>query len=118
MNMNKKIIATALASGMVVTQIGYLGEVDQASALELQTQYTTENVNFSTVKQREMIKECNAPATNDLRNGFLQTGMNYYPVKYVSNIFFSLPDSNIIFLFTFTLKYILSLNILFFIKFW
>lgn len=47
---------------------------------------TTEQVNFSTVKQREMISECNAPATGDLRNGFLQSGMNYYPIKYVSSI--------------------------------
>lgn len=47
---------------------------------------TTEQVNFSTVKQREMISECNAPATGDLRNGFLQKGMNYYPIKYVSSI--------------------------------
>lgn len=66
-------------------------QFDIVRAVDVKVSYpvgkTTENVNFSTVKQREMIKECNAPATADLRTGgFLQTGMNYYPVKYVSSI--------------------------------
>lgn len=66
-------------------------QFDIVRAVDVKVSYpvgkTTENVNFSTVKQREMIKECNAPATADLRTGgFLKTGMNYYPVKYVSSI--------------------------------
>lgn len=43
----------------------------------------TENVKFNTVKQRELIEECNAPATADLS---LLAGMSYYPIKYVQTI--------------------------------
>ena len=45
-----------------------------------------EQVNFSTVKQRELIESCNEPDLNNLRaNGILKSGMNYYPIKYVQS---------------------------------
>ena len=45
-----------------------------------------EQVNFSTVKQRELIEDCNEPDLNNLRaSGILKAGMNYYPIKYVQS---------------------------------
>lgn len=44
-----------------------------------------EKVEFSTVKQRELIEECNTPAVADLRNDVLEEGINFYPVKYLQN---------------------------------
>ena len=44
-----------------------------------------ENVQFSTVKQRELIAECNSPSTSDLRSDVLSSGVNFYPVKYLQN---------------------------------
>jgi hypothetical protein len=42
-----------------------------------------EKVEFSTVKQRELIGECNEPSTEYLSSsGILQSGMKFYPVKY------------------------------------
>lgn len=44
-----------------------------------------EKIDFSTVKQRELIEECNSPAVSDLRNDVLEEGMNFYPIKYLQN---------------------------------
>lgn len=81
-----KITATPVYGSHTVAQEKF----DLVRQVEVVVSYdvgkTTEQINFSTVKQREMISECNAPATGDLRNGFLQNGMNYYPIKYVSSI--------------------------------
>ena len=45
----------------------------------------TEKVDFQTVKKREIIGESNEPSTEYLTSdGILGSGMNYYPVKYVS----------------------------------
>lgn len=46
----------------------------------------TEKLEFQTVKKREMIGEVNEPNTDLLTTSkILQTGMNYYPVKYLES---------------------------------
>jgi len=58
-------------------------QFDLVRQVEVKVSYSvgkvTENVKFSTVKRRELIEECNSPATAELN---LLAGMNYYPVKY------------------------------------
>lgn len=44
-----------------------------------------EKVEFSTVKQRQLIGECNSPAVSVLRKNILEDGINFYPVKYLQN---------------------------------
>ena len=44
------------------------------------------NIDFQTVKTREIIEECNSPRTSYLANeNIVQSGMKFYPIKYLKN---------------------------------